>query len=219
MLTTVHYRFISKKADENNSSTITMKSTIFKEINRKLFHLTGLAIPIGYYLISDKKTTIIVMIIVNAVYFSIEILRRVDPRFEKLFLLNFADIMRPEEQKTITATGYFLISSLITIALFGKTVAILSLLFLILGDSIAAVVGKSLGRIKIYSKTLEGSLACLTVCFLIAMIAKLNPYIALIGAFTATVVEFISVGGYDNFTIPLASGFVMQILIDPSRFF
>lgn len=196
-----------------------MKRTIFSEINRKLFHLTGLAIPFGYYLVGDKSTALIIMIIVNVIYFGIEILRKIDPRFEKLFLLNFSHIMRPEERKTITATGYYLISSILTIALFSKTVAILSLLFLILGDSIAAIVGKSLGHIKILSKTLEGSLACLTVCFLIgALIGRLSPFVALAGAFTATIVEFISVGSYDNFTIPLASGFVMQILINPASF-
>lgn len=195
-----------------------MKRTIFSEIKRKLFHLIGLAIPIGYYLVGDKSTSLIILITVTAVYFGIEVLRRIDSRFEKLFLLNFSDIMRPEEQKTITATGYYLISSVLTIALFGRTVAILSLLFLILGDSIAAIIGKSLGRIKISSKTLEGSLACFIMCSFIAMLGRLSSGIALAGAFTATVVEFISVGSYDNFTIPLASGFVMQLLINPSSF-
>ena len=207
-----------------------MKRTIFNEIKRKLFHIAGLGIPIGYYFVDKKSTALIIMLIVTAVYFSIEILRRISPKFEKLFLLNFSDIMRPEERKTITAIGYYLISSILTIALFSKTVAITSLFFLILGDSNAALVGKRWGRIKIYSKTLEGSLACFATCFLIALISSridflitlissdlapliaLHPLVALAGAFTATIVEFVSVGGYDNFTIPLLSGFVMQLL-------
>jgi len=203
-----------------------MKRTIYNEIKRKFFHLAGLGIPVGYYFVDDKSTSLIIMVIVTSVYFGIEILRRIDPKFEKRFLLNFSPIMRPEERKTITATGYYLISSILTIFAFEKTVAIISLLFLILGDSIAALVGKRWGHIKIFSKTLEGSLACFSVCFLIALINSrldpliaIDPLIALAGAFTATIVEFISVGSYDNFTIPLASGFVMQILINPSGFF
>jgi len=193
-----------------------MSTSIFKELKRKLFHLTGLAIPVGYYFVNDKRIALIIVIILTAVYFSIELRRRIDPKFGERFLLRFSHIMRPEERKTVTASGYYLVSSILTIALFDKTVAIVSLLFLILGDSAAAIVGKSLGEIKISSKTLEGSLACFSVCFLIALIARINPFTALAGAFTATFVEFISVGHYDNFTIPLASGFVMQILIDPS---
>jgi len=192
---------------------------MFNEIKRKLFHLVGLAIPIGYYIINDKSKALIIMVMVTAIYFTFEILRRINPKFEKLFILNFADIMRPEERKTITATGFYLLSSILTIALFSKTVAIISLLFLILGDSNAALVGKGWGRIKILSKTLEGSLACFITCFLIAFVSSrlnplitLEPHIAIAGAFVATIVEFVSVGSYDNFTIPLASGFVMQLL-------
>lgn len=207
-----------------------MIRSIFSEIKRKIFHTAGLGIPIGYYFVDDKSTVLIVMVIVTVVYFAFEILRQISPKFEKLFTWVFSDIMRPEEHKTFTTTGYYLLSAISTIALFSKTVAITSLFFLILGDSNAALVGKRWGRIKIYSKTLEGSLACFVTCFLIAMISSridfllalvseeldsliaLDPLIALAGAFAATIAEFVSTGGYDNFTIPLAAGFVMQIL-------
>ena len=109
-----------------------MKRTIFNEIKRKFFHIAGLGIPIGYYLVDDKSTALIVMVIVTAVYFGLEILRQFNKKFEKLFISIFSDIMRPEEQKTFTATGYYLISSISTIALFSKTIAIISLLFFIL---------------------------------------------------------------------------------------
>lgn len=207
-----------------------MTDSIFNEIKRKIFHIAGLSIPIGYYFVDEKKTALIVMALVTVGYFGFEILRQISHKFEKLFIWICSDIIRPEEHKTFTATGYYLLSSILTIALFSKEIAITSLFFLILGDSNAALVGKRWGRIKMYSKTLEGSMACFATCFLIALVScridfllalissdlkpliALHPLVALVGAFTATIVEFVSKGGYDNFTIPLASGFIMQIL-------
>jgi glycerol-3-phosphate acyltransferase PlsY len=97
--------------------------------------------------------------------------------------------------------------------MFDKTLAIVCLGFLTLGDLFAALIGKKWGRIKLFSqKSLEGSLACFTVCALIALI-KFHPVIAITGAIVATLIELLPTGLDDNVTMPLISGVVMQMLI------
>jgi glycerol-3-phosphate acyltransferase PlsY len=106
------------------------------------------------------------------------------------------------------------------VSLFEKELAIACLSFLVLGDMFAAIIGMRFGRTQIWAgKSLEGSLACFIVCFVIGLFvawlfpAHLNLQIIALGAFTATIVELLPLGLDDNLTIPLISGLVMEILI------
>ena len=65
---------------------------------------------------------------------------------------------------------YFIFSAILTILLFPKSIAIVSLLILILSDTAAAIIGKWIGRIRIFGKTLEGSMAFLITSLLIVWI-------------------------------------------------
>jgi dolichol kinase len=79
----------------------------------------------------------------------------------------------------------------------------------------AALVGRIFGKVKIVnsSKTLEGSLAFFISCFLVIIIMPSFPFwIGLVGALIATLVEALSIPVNDNFSVPLLSGLVMEIL-------
>ena len=92
--------------------------------------------------------------------------------------------------------------------------AVLALSFLILGDTAAAIVGKSVGRVRIFGKTLEGSLACFAVCYGLTAIMPGIPFpVGLIGAAVATVFELLPIPLDDNFRIPLSAGFAMELLL------
>lgn len=199
---------------------------MFEELKRKSIHLIGLLIPIcyyfvdrqGYYFINSRVTAIIILFTLTALYFSIELLRFANSKFQRLFLNHLSGLLRSHERRDITGTGYYLISASLSVLLFDKEIAIACLSFLVLGDMFAALVGKQWGRTKITAKkSLEGSLACLGICLTIglfvAWLFHFNPRILFIGAFTATVVELLPLGIDDNFTIPLISGLVMQLLI------
>ncbi len=74
-----------------------------------------------------------------------------------------------------------------------------------LGDALAAIIGKSLGRHRFSSgKSLEGSLAY----FLTALLVLIPPLVsfapALAGAVIGTIVEFYNVPPDDNFSNQLA---------------
>jgi dolichol kinase len=114
---------------------------------------------------------------------------------------------------------YFLLSSWLTIFLFPKEVAILAILFLTFGDPIASLVGVKFGKTKLHwGKSIEGSLACFTICFFISMFFLTSGYpqkplssfifSAYAGA-SGAIAEVIPWKLDDNLTVPLVAGFCM----------
>ena len=105
----------------------------------------------------------------------------------------------------------------------------MTLTLFILGDGAAALVGMSIGRIKIGKKTLEGSLACLIVSLM--MLSFIFPQIPLlldewegvvpvtlvtITSFCITILELVpmkltkTININDNPAVPVLAGFVMK---------
>ena len=66
---------------------------------------------------------------------------------------------------------------------------------------------------KIGNKTLSGSLACFIMCLFIGLVLdfEISLEIILIGAFTATIAELISIKINDNISIPVLSGCAMYL--------
>jgi dolichol kinase len=195
---------------------------MLKELKRKIIHLIGLLIPICYYFFreEDKIIAVIILFALTTICFSLELLRLTNKKVQRLFLTRFSSLLRTHEKQKITGTGYYLLSSLLSVLFFEKELAIACLSFLVLGDMFAAIIGTRFGRTKILAnKSLEGSLACFAVCLVIGLFIAwlfpehLTPQIIAIGALTTTIVELLPIGIDDNLTIPLISGLVMQILI------
>jgi len=187
------------------------------EIKRKSIHLASLAIPIGYYLTPDSWMRIWERALLASVILSlaIEVFRLNHPRTRHVFRHFFGELLRNHEEASLLGSTYLLIACLLTIHLFPKPVAVLALMFLILGDTMAAIVGKSIGRIRLIGgKTLEGSIACFLVCFgLTLLMPGVPPLVGLVGALTATVFELLPIPLDDNFRIPLSAGFAMELLL------
>jgi dolichol kinase len=187
------------------------------EIKRKSIHLTSLAIPLGYYLTPDSWMPIWERALLAAVILSlaIEVFRLNHPRTRHAFRHFFGELLRNHEEASLLGSTYLLIACLLTIHLFPKPVAVLALAFLILGDTVAAIVGKSVGRIRLIGgKTLEGSIACFLVCFGLTLLMPGVPTpVGLVGALVATVFELLPIPLDDNFRIPLSAGFAMELLL------
>jgi dolichol kinase len=190
-----------------------------RELRRKSIHLLGLGIPIIYYFIHKPTALVFVGSLVFIALF-VEVSKTLFPSFRSLFLRFFSPMLRSHERRgKITGATYYLIGSFLCILFFSKNIALVCLCFLILGDLFAAVVGKQWGRTKLLNKkSLEGSVACFVVCALVAVALmkymKYDPIIALTGALTATLVELFPTGIDDNITMPLASGLVMQLILN-----
>lgn len=183
------------------------------ELLRKSIHLSGLTLPV-IYIFLDKPVMLILIGTLTGFALTIELVKWFSPRFGEFFFRIFTPLLRRHEQKgAVTGATYYLISALLCIFLFAKTLAIVCIFFMVLGDMAAALVGKMWGRTKLFGrKSLEGSTACFVVCTAIALV-KLNPVIAIIGALVATIVELIPFPIDDNLTVPLISGAVMHFLM------
>jgi dolichol kinase len=107
-------------------------------------------------------------------------------------------------------------------------IAFMVLFMFILGDAIAAIVGMSIGRIKIGKKSLEGSLACFTLCMILLYGAfpffpgildqwggKIPLLVAIGTSLAITVFELIPLRVTrnliinDNLAVPVIAGFTM----------
>ena len=186
------------------------------ELKRKTIHLASLAIPVGYYLTPDAWTRDWERALLAAVILSlaIEIFRINHPRTRNMFRHFFGELLRNHEDASLLGSTYLLIACLLSIHLFAKPVAVLALSFLIVGDTVAAIVGKSFGRVRLFGKTLEGSMACRVVCFAITRFLPEVPFhVAIVGAVVATIFELLPIPLDDNFRIPLSAGFAMDLLL------
>ena len=190
-----------------------------QELRRKSIHLLGLIFPI-LYVFTTQHTAIIGVGCLLAFVLGIELLKAFFPAFRAMFMRIFSPMLRSQEQKGgLTGATYYLIGSFLCILLFDKTLAIVCLCFLTLGDLFAALIGKQWGRIKLFSrKSLEGSLACFIVCAAIALLIGLHPVVAIVGALVATLIELLPTGVDDNITIPVISGLAMHLLISNWHF-
>lgn len=186
------------------------------ELKRKAIHLASLVIPVGYYLTPNAWTREWERALLASVILSlaIEIFRINHPRARNMFRHFFGELLRNHEEASLLGSTYLLIACLLSIHLFAKPVAVLALSFLIVGDTTAAIVGKSFGRVRLFGKTVEGSLACLLVCFAITRFLPEVPFrAALVGAVVATVFELLPIPLDDNFRIPLSAGFAMDLML------
>ncbi len=181
------------------------------ELRRKAVHLATLIIPIGYSLTSDTAV-LSFLVPFFLLYLTVDLLRHVHPGLASLFRKYFfGRVLREKEEPTLMGSTYFLFSSILTILLFTKPIAIASLLILILSDTAAALVGKGFGRVPLFGKTLEGSLAffgtSLLIVWLYPGLDRLSGSVAALGA---SVIEALPIPLDDNLTIPLIAGTLMS---------
>ena len=187
---------------------------MIEELRRKSIHFSGLILPLVYYLFMDRSTMLLIVGVLTGIALVIELAKAVSVRFRTFFSQLFTPFLRQHERKgAMTGATYYLISTLLCILFFDKTLAVVCLFFMVLGDMVAALVGKMWGRTKLIgNKSLEGSAACFVVCTAIALI-EFDPIISITGALVATVVELLPLQIDDNLTVPLISGGVMHLII------
>ena len=183
-----------------------------EETERKLVHLLGLIIPLALVLL--PQTVMVKALTVLAVLSAgIDLVRLQSGTISRIFEKLFGSLLREQERSKITGATYLFISSAICTYFFDKKIAVLALLFLILGDTAAALAGRRFGHTKLFSKTAEGTVACLIVCLLIGLVVPaVSLKVVLAGALVATLIELLPFGVDDNLTVPIASAWLMQML-------
>jgi dolichol kinase len=136
-----------------------------------------------------------------------------------LWTSTFGFILRKHEvssKKTLTGGTYVLISASITVFIFPKIFVITSFAILIISDISAALIGRKFGKIKIYEKTLEGSIAFFVSAVIVILFTPKIHYlpmeyvIAFISAFFGALAELFSFNILDdNLAIPITISSIM----------
>ena len=192
------------------------------ELVRKLIHLTSLLIPIVYYFIS-KTSAAIILGSLSFIAVTLDLARYFSPEVGKVFYKIFGFLLRrhevDEKKKNLNGATYVLLSGLIGILIFPKIIFITAFAILIVGDIMAALIGRKFGKHKFLAKSLEGTLAFfLSSCIVVIFTPKVGYFyeeiiIGFIAAFIGAITENISFGFVDdNLSIPLIVGFSMWIL-------
>ncbi len=191
------------------------------EINRKLFHMASLVLPI-FYVFTSKVVAIIVLFIIAGSVIILDIARHYNPKVQVLVDKFFSSIMRPHEQSgtfRLSGSSYMMAGFFITAIVFPKGVAIASWLVLIVSDSCAALFGKKIGKPNSYGKSVEGSVAFFVSAVLVCIISHLvvpyhtNFWALIFAAIGASAVEYYSpqIGIDDNLTIPITFAALISI--------
>ncbi|MFO8144441.1 MAG: phosphatidate cytidylyltransferase [Candidatus Syntrophosphaera sp.] len=186
-----------------------------KETLRKSIHLGSLAIPFGYRYVLGFNRKLMFFIILTAfvIMLIVEFHRLWQKNFRKTFWRMFGLVLRRHEVRDFTGATYLLFAAMFCVAFFEPMVAFCAMAFLSLGDTFAAMVGMNLGRRKYRhsNKSLEGSLACFTICFIFGLFFAGHPLTAFTGALAATLAEASQLPIDDNVEMPISSGIVMTI--------
>jgi glycerol-3-phosphate acyltransferase PlsY len=184
-------------------------------LKRGLFHLFGvLSIPVAALFL--PRTVLLVSLgAVTFIALALELIRLKVPLINRWFLSFFKPLLRKEEALRLTGTSYSLAGALIVFLVFPRDIAILAVSFLAVGDAMATIVGKQIGKTRLLGKrTLEGDLACFVSCIAVGFIGyfaglKVSWLAILVGSLGATIAEAVPLPLNDNLTLPLFAGLVM----------
>lgn len=191
------------------------------ELGRKSIHLTFVLLPLQmlYEALPWPRTSTefrLFLLGLGVVFVAIDWLRVQDRRVRVVFRHFFSGMVREHEALTLLGSSYLVLAAILAVSLFPRPVAAAALGFTILGDAVAAMVGRGWGRIPLYGKTLEGALAGLAVCVgwgaLVHARAGLPWDVVIAGALTASLIELLPIPMDDNLGMTLISGFAMTFL-------
>ncbi|MDD5020591.1 MAG: hypothetical protein PHR82_00450 [Endomicrobiaceae bacterium] len=183
------------------------------EIKRKTFHILTLLYVIAYWYL-PLNTVLSAMFAIILFVFAAEVVRAKNEKFNIFILKILGGSHRESETHKISGLPWTLAGAFFAMILFqDKTMVLTSFLYLAFGDAVAALVGKACGKHKIYAgKSLEGSFACLVVCFIIGLIILPTWQFALVGALFATFIETIPWPLNDNFWMQIINAGILTFL-------
>ena len=191
------------------------------EARRKAIHLAFLILPLGvlYEWLPWPRGRMAWVAFLAALTLGalvIDLLRLHQRRVADLFRRFFGQMIREHERFSLLGSTYLLLAGLLAVAVFPQPLAGAALGFTVLGDAVAALVGKAWGRTRFFNRTIEGGIGGLVAClawaaFLVAA-GHLTWPVAVAGALVASLVEILPIPLDDNLGITLSAGYVMKLL-------
>jgi diacylglycerol kinase (CTP) len=190
---------------------------------RKAWHCSmGLFMAFVYLIGTPKVICVLLLLGALAFVLTAEHARLRFPKVNEWAIKAMGPIMRKNEVNKVSGTPFYIGSVLLAVMIFPKSVAILSILFLAIGDPISSVFGITYGDLGprfSNGKSLIGTAAGMGVCCLITFIyfaatgnsIGASALIALAGGIAGGGAEMIPLEIDDNFSIPLVSGLALWV--------
>ena len=178
------------------------------ELGRKAIHLGSVAFPLAYAWWLPRTTMVAVLTVASVAALAVEVVRRRNKAASSLFERTVGGMLRSHERSGAVGATWMLLAFLGVVLLAPKAVAITAMCAVSLGDALAALVGRAIGRVALGStgKSLEGALACAGVTGAAAYwIALLSPGAATIAAVAATLAELPRGPGDDNARVAIVT--------------
>jgi dolichol kinase len=181
------------------------------EAPRKAIHLASIVIPLAmlHLPLAACRRGLAVLAVALLVA---DVVKIHEPRLRSLFVTFLGPLIRRHEHTGITGSTYMIVSALLATYLFEPAEAACALVFLIVGDTLAAIVGLAWGRTPLFGKTVEGFLAGFVASFAagVALVPELPIGTVALGAAAAAIIEVLPIPVDDNFRIPLVAGLVLH---------
>lgn len=188
-------------------------------------------IPVGrrvFHLVAASCTTLLVLVIPEHAYMlligggallslALDVARQRTALLNRAYLGILQPILKESESNQITGATYLLIAAFFAFYFFGTEVAIPVLMFVAVGDPVAALVGPHCPGPRWWGKSPFGILAfaiAALAAWAILAVAGVGAWswAVAITAVIAAVVEFTPLPVDDNLTVPLIGGGFMVLL-------
>jgi len=168
-----------------------------------------------YYIFSDRPKALTAIGGITLFFLVLDLARLVSSSVNFFFFQKIKNFYRTKEHTKFSSITIFLFALFLTILIFEKNIAVLAAAFLTFGDFSSKIFGLRFGRLCIFNKTLEGSLAnfnaCLISGYILAHYLSMPHPVYLTGAAAASLFELLPLGVDDNFSVSLLSASVMSL--------
>ena len=176
---------------------------------RKSLHLATVLIPLAVWFLPPALWRW-PLVAVTVFVLALDFLRLGAPRIGRYVRALAGEALRRHERKELMGSSYLALGCLLAAFLFPRPVAVAAMGYLILGDGLAGLVGRTLGRRPLaFGKSVEGTLAGLVANLLVGALTVQELPAVLLGAGVASAVELLPLPLDDNLAIPLVSGTIL----------
>ena len=160
----------------------------------------------------STRLIVISLLVALFVFGAVDILRFTTKFGKRIFWKYLYFLTSKKEARGPNASLYYVLSLIIVVTVFSPRIAMGAIICLAIGDAVANIVGKIVGRYRVKGKSIEGAIANFLVCFFILIFIVPSTMIAFAGALAGSAIELLPVPVDDNISIPLFSGFVMTVV-------
>jgi dolichol kinase len=190
-----------------------------QDLMRHLWHMGGGLLPPFFYGFVERPLALILIFSVTALVLALDVARLRNTQLNQFIQKKIPMLWKEKERSHLTASTLLLVGCCLTTLLIpDKSIARLAMVYLAVGDSAAAITGKTLGRHKLLNgrKSVEGTIGGLLANIAVALLLGVWRFglpapVALAGAVVASLLEFFPTRVDDNISLPVGCGLLMLL--------